>query len=65
MFKHYFEQIHHVEIWPIISLTIFFIFFLCLVFWVIRADKGYINRMKQLPMEDEGSELSTVKTEKS
>lgn len=58
MFKHYFEQIQNIEIWPIISLTIFFIFFLCLILYIIRMDKGYIEKMKGLPMdgnEDEGN----------
>ncbi len=52
MFKHYFEQIHNVEVWPIISLSIFFIFFVGLIIWVVRADKNYIKTMSQLPMED-------------
>ncbi len=54
MFKHYFEQIHNVAVWPIISLTIFFIFFVCLILWVWTADKGYINGMKNLPLEADG-----------
>ena len=52
MFKHYFEQIDKVEIWPIISLVIFFIFFLCLIIWVVTADKKYIQDMSRLPMDD-------------
>ena len=52
MFKHYFEQIDKVEIWPIISLIIFFVFFLCLILWVITVDKTYIQEMRQLPMDD-------------
>jgi hypothetical protein len=52
MFKHYFEQIDKVEIWPIISLIIFFVFFLCLILWVITVDKKYIHEMRQLPMDD-------------
>ena len=53
MFKHYFEQIHNVEIWPIISLSIFFFFFVCLLLWVWQADNKYINNMKQLPIQDD------------
>jgi cbb3-type cytochrome oxidase subunit 3 len=53
MFKHYFETIENVEIFPIISLSIFFLFFLGLIWWVIRADKNYINKMKSLPMEED------------
>ena len=52
MFKYYFEQIHNVEVWPIISLSIFFLFFVGLLIWVLRVDKGYIKTMSQLPMED-------------
>ncbi|MEM6524490.1 MAG: cytochrome C oxidase Cbb3 [Bacteroidota bacterium] len=52
MFKHYFEQIHNVEVWPIISLSIFFIFFISLIVWVVRTDKNYIKIMSNLPMED-------------
>ena len=61
MFKHYFEQIYGVEVWPIISLTIFFVFFIGLIWWVVRADKGYIQKMKNLPVEDD-QVLITAKT---
>ena len=56
MFKHYFERIEGIEIYPIISLIIFITFFVGLIIWVIRVDKKYINRMKELPME--GNKLS-------
>lgn len=55
MFKYYFEQVHNVEVWPIISLTIFMIFFVCLLLWVYTADKGYISKMKNLPMDEKES----------
>lgn len=52
MFKYYFEQIHNVEIWPIISLSIFIVFFVGLLIWVYTADKTYINTMKNLPIDE-------------
>lgn len=52
MFKHYFEQIDQIEIWPIISLTIFFIFFLCLIIYVLTVDKNYIKEVSELPLDD-------------
>ncbi len=55
MFKHYFETIQGIDIYPIISLLIFFIFFVGLFVWIIWADKGYINTMKNLPLEDSNS----------
>ncbi|WKK79246.1 cytochrome C oxidase Cbb3 [Marivirga arenosa] len=59
MFKHYFEKIDNVEIFPIISLSIFFIFFIGLIWWVIKADKNYISKMKSLPVEEETKTLKT------
>lgn len=53
MFKHYFEQVHGIEIWPIISLMIFFVFFIALIWWVIRADKKYLKTMGNLPLANE------------
>jgi len=52
MFKHYFERIQGIELYPVISLLIFFIFFVLLFIWVITADKKYINKMKGLPLDD-------------
>lgn len=52
MFKHYFEIIDGIDIYPIISLLIFFIFFVLLFIWVIRVDKQYIKDMEELPLDD-------------
>lgn len=51
MFKHYFEIIDGIDIYPIISLLIFFIFFVLLFIWVIRVDKQYIKDMEELPLD--------------
>ena len=51
MFKEYFERIENVEVWPVISLIIFFVFFIGLIVWLIRIDRGYIDKMKNLPLE--------------
>lgn len=64
MFKYYFERIQGIEIWPIISLTIFFIFFLCLIWWVVKADKVYIKKMKDLPLEKNGRSSGLISHEK-
>jgi len=53
MFKYYFDRVENVEIWPIISLIIFFTFFIGLIIWLIKMDKSYINKMKNLPLENE------------
>ncbi len=59
MFKHYFEQIQNIEIWPIISLIIFFVFFTITLVRIFFLDKGYLEKMSGLPLEDEGDESIT------
>jgi cytochrome c oxidase cbb3-type subunit 4 len=51
MFKHYFEKIEGIDIYPIISLLIFFIFFVLLFIWVLKVDKQYIKDMEDLPLD--------------
>jgi len=52
MYKQILESVQNVEIWPTISLVIFFVFFVLLIIWVIRTDKKHIQKMKELPMND-------------
>jgi cytochrome c oxidase cbb3-type subunit 4 len=59
MFKHYFEQIQNIEIWPVISLIIFFVFFSFTMCWIFFLDNKYIEKMKSLPFEDESGETKT------
>jgi hypothetical protein len=58
MFKYYFERIQDIEVFPVISMLIFVLFFIALLIWVVKADKQYINSMEHLPLEEEkpGSE---------
>ncbi len=58
MFKHYFELIEGIAIWPIISLTIFFVFFICVTLWAFSVRKDYIKEMEELPLDD--SELKDI-----
>jgi cytochrome c oxidase cbb3-type subunit 3 len=51
-FINYLEKITGVGIYPLTSLMIFFIFFVALTVWVIKADKEYISKMKQLPFNE-------------
>jgi cytochrome c oxidase cbb3-type subunit 3 len=41
-----------VEVWPIISLSIFFIFFVGLIIYVVRMKKDYIEEMADMPLSD-------------
>lgn len=50
--KHHMEGIEGVSIYPIISLLIFFIFFAVLFFWVLKSKKEYIDKVSNLPLEN-------------
>ncbi len=51
--KHSMENIAGVEVFPLISLGIFFTFFLLLGFYVWRTDKRFFNNMSELPLEND------------
>ncbi|MBU2951375.1 CcoQ/FixQ family Cbb3-type cytochrome c oxidase assembly chaperone [Tamlana agarivorans] len=50
--KNHMESIAGIEIYPIISLLIFFIFFVALFWWVVTAKKDYINRVSNIPLDN-------------
>lgn len=45
------ENIDGVAIYPIISLLIFFIFFVGLFWWVFTAKKSHIEEVSNIPLE--------------
>lgn len=47
------ENIDGVEIYPIISLLIFFIFFAGLFWWVATAKKTHITEVSNIPLNDD------------
>ncbi|MDN3667788.1 cbb3-type cytochrome c oxidase subunit 3 [Echinicola jeungdonensis] len=44
--------IENVEIYPVISLLIFVLFFIGMAWWVLKADRNYVDHMKSLPVHD-------------
>lgn len=50
--KSHMESITGIEIYPLISLLIFFSFFVVLFWWVFTAKKEYINTVSQIPLND-------------
>ena len=50
--KHNMETISGVEIYPILSLLIFFFFFVGLGFWVFSYKKEKIQEMSEIPLND-------------
>ncbi len=51
--KNHMESITGVEIYPIISLLIFFIFFVALFWWVVTAKKDYIKTVSNIPLDNQ------------
>jgi hypothetical protein len=51
MYKNVLQSIDNIAIWPVISFVIFFLFFICLLWWVFTTDKKFIDKMKDLPIE--------------
>jgi cytochrome c oxidase cbb3-type subunit 4 len=54
--KNHMESITGIEIYPIISLLIFFTFFVILFWWVLSAKKDYIKRVSNLPFDNNQNE---------
>lgn len=60
MYKDILRSIDNIEIWPVISFIIFFLFFLMLLWHVFTTDKKFIDTMSQKPLDDD----SNVETSK-
>jgi hypothetical protein len=50
-FIHYLEKISGVGIYGMSSLMLFAGFFLVMLIWTIRADKGMIEEIRQIPLD--------------
>lgn len=50
--KHNMETIAGIEIYPILSLLIFFVFFTALGIWVFSYKKETIKELSQIPLND-------------
>jgi len=53
--KHHMESIAGIEIYPVLSFLIFFIFFLVLTIWVINTKKRDLEEVANLPIDETDS----------
>lgn len=53
MYKDILQSIEGISVYPIISLIVFVLFFAVILIWMIKVDKKYINKMENLPFENE------------
>lgn len=51
------------EVLGITATVFFFIAFVALIIWVLFLKKGYINKMKNLPLESDDEEHTTAQKE--
>lgn len=54
--KHHMETISGIEIYPLISLIIFFVFFTGLIIYVFKTDKKVIDAIANIPLESNPSD---------
>ncbi len=54
------ENIDGVQIYPLISLMIFFLFFVGLFYWVITAKKDHITEVSNMPLEDDNNQNQDI-----
>lgn len=56
------ETIQGIEVFPLISLVIFFGFFMLMLYWVFFLDKSYIHEAEELPLDEDSSKSNTFNT---
>jgi len=56
--KQYAEKVDHIAVYPMISLLIFFLFFVVLLVYVKKMDKKSITALSNIPFTDK--EESTI-----
>ncbi len=59
MFSNYLSSIKGVSIYPIISLVLFFVFFIVVVMRIFMMDKKVVRQMENIPLNDDNGELTT------
>lgn len=60
MFKNYLNGIDGIATYPILSLVAFFLFFIAMSIWLLRADKNQLKEMAHLPFEDVDDEKKNI-----
>lgn len=58
-FINYLSSITGVGIFPLIALLLFFVFFLVLTYYVMRADKTRMSYLAALPIDEKENEKET------
>jgi cytochrome c oxidase cbb3-type subunit IV len=57
MYKEVLSRIEGIDVFPLIALVIFFTFFLVLIVWVFRLNRGYLDSMADMPLDGENETM--------
>lgn len=60
--KQYAESIDGINIYPMISLIIFFLFFVVLLYYVMKMDKSKAKKISRIPLDDDANFPETFTT---
>ncbi len=52
MIRNVLESIPGIELYPIVALLLFVMFFAALLVWFVRADKARLGVLSRLPLDD-------------
>lgn len=50
------ESIANIQVFPIIGLMIFLVFFIIMIYRVVKMDRNEVDEISRLPLEEEPSE---------
>jgi len=53
MFKHYFEGLKGIDIYPIFLLIVFILFFVSMIIWLIRSNKLRMEEISRIPLNED------------
>ena len=56
--KNYAATIKDIDIYPMFSLVVFVLFFIGVIYFVKKMDKGRVNQMKHLPLDVEPDNIA-------
>ncbi|HUC82736.1 MAG TPA: hypothetical protein VMR70_17640 [Flavisolibacter sp.] len=62
--KNYAASIKDIDIYPVISLSIFVLFFIVMIYFVKKMGKGHVAEMKNMPLDldiDSNVSVHTIK----
>jgi cytochrome c oxidase cbb3-type subunit 4 len=61
MFRNILQSIQDIQVWPVIGLIIFFIFFIGMLISTFKTDRKLIEKMENLPLDEKDKTGNNIK----